>query len=124
MRSGSGRPRWVPVIAVTLVLVVLMGVGYVAWTFGGIDPGAIPSRLHIYGRTYRAAQSGVDLTASGVASDCPLTPCPGVLEPVLGYWPLVLPWDRPSMPGEWTLMRVYLRIAPDRYRAYGIVGGP
>jgi hypothetical protein len=80
------------------------------------------SRFH--DRTYRAAESGGDLAASGVASDCLLAPCPGVLEPGLGCWPLVLRWDHPSMPGAWTLMRVYLRIAPDRYRAYGIVGGP
>jgi len=124
VRLRSGRPEWILVIAVSLVVAAVIGVGYAAWTFGGVDPGTIPSRLHIYGRTYRVAEHSVDLTAAGVAADCPLTPCPGVLEPALGHWPLVMPWEHPSMPGELTLMRVYLRIAPDRYRSYGIVGGP
>jgi len=124
MRSHSGRPRWLPLVAVAIVLLVLVGVGYSAWTFGGIDPGTIPTRLRIYGRTYRAPESGADLRAATVAAQCSLPPCPGVLEPAFGYWPLVMPWDHPSMPGDMTLMRVYLRIAPDRYRAYGIVGRP
>ena len=124
MRSRSGRPRSIPAVVVTLVLVMLVGVGWVAWTFGGIDPGAIPARLRIYGRTYRAAERPIDLTTADVAVRCFAIPCAGVLEPALGYWPLVLPWDQPSMPGGQTLMSVYLRIAPDRYREYGIVGGP
>jgi hypothetical protein len=124
MRVRSGRSRWITAIAVTLVLFVLVSVGYAAWTFGGLDPGAIPARLRIYGRTYRAPEGAADLTASGVAELCPPTRCLGVLEPALGYWPLVLPWDHPPIPREQTLMQVYLHIAPDRYRAYGIVGGP
>jgi hypothetical protein len=122
MRSRSGRPRWIPVIAVSLVLVVVVGVGYAAWTFGGLDPGAIPTRLRVYGRTYRATE-GADLTAAAVTARCPTSPCPGVLEPALGHWPLVMPWDHPLGTGR-TLMGVYLRIAPDRYRLYSLVGGP
>ncbi len=124
MRSRSGRPRWIPVLAVSLVLVVLVGVGYAAWTFGGLDPGAIPARLRIYGRTYRATEGAADMTAAEVAAGCPPSPCPGILEPGLGHWPLVMPWDQPSIPGEMTRMVVYVRIAPDRYRPYSLVGGP
>jgi hypothetical protein len=105
-----------------LVLVVLVAIGYAAWTFGGLDPRAIPARLRIYGRTYRATESA-DLTAAEVAAACPLSPCPGVLEPAIGHWPLVMPWDHPLGPGA-TLMGVYLRIAPDGYRLYSLVGGP
>jgi hypothetical protein len=105
------------------VLVVLVGTGYAVWTFGGLDPGAIPARLRIYGRTYRAT-AGADLTAAEVAVDCPPSPCPGILEPALGHWPLVMPWDHASIPGGMTRTVMYLRVAPDRYRLYSLVGGP
>lgn len=81
-------------------------------------------RLRIYGRTYRAVPGAQDSTAAAVEARCTATPRPGVLEPVISFWSPVMPWDHPTMPGEKTLMGVCLDIAPDRYRAYGIVGGP
>jgi hypothetical protein len=124
MRAGARVRGLLLTIAIATTVGLIVVVLYAAWTNGSLDPRSVPSRLVVDGRTYRAAEEGTDRTRAEIEARCPTRPCPAVLEPVIGAWPFVLPWDPPELPGELTPMRVYLGVGSDRYREYGLVGGP
>jgi hypothetical protein len=87
------------------------------YTFGSFDPSAVPNRLRVFGRTYR--DHGDALVNGEIAHAARHE----VLEPTIGDWPVVLPWDRP-VDGAGTPTIVWLRVGPDRYAAFALSGGP
>jgi hypothetical protein len=100
-----------------LVVVVIVGVvgGWALYTFGSLDPSAVPSRLRLFGRVYRSSL-GPDATSAPVGGD--------VFRPVIGAWPLVMPWDRSIFGAGVTPTVVWLEVDDGRVRSYSLSGGP
>jgi hypothetical protein len=109
-----------------IAVIILTGVSGCAelWavhTYGSLDPLIVPTKLNVFGRDYRAGDSGpstreqVLATRGGDPVD--------ILEPAIGAWPFVPPWVG-SVTGYATPTTVWLHVGPDAYQRFGLVGGP
>lgn len=114
-RPALACRRALAVIIGSLLVVALLGSGWALYTYGSLDPSVLPQRMHVFAGVYRT---------QGEVEHGLRDPRTVVLEPGIGQWPLVMPWDRPDMPAGATPTVVWLRTGSDAYVAYELSGGP
>lgn len=98
-----------------LLGVVVLGAGWALYTFGSLDSSELPHRIRAFGGVYRT---------QGEVTGGLRHPQAVVLEPAIGMWPLVMPWDAPNVPAGTTPTVIWLRTGPGADVSYSLSGGP
>jgi len=132
-RSVTSRRRLRQVASVALVAACLVGLGFSAWyreTYGVFPGQGASQRLHWCGRDYQAL-AGTAMTWRQISAQEPWPVHVVDLFPPLGFskealFASINPAIAKMPPGGITSCTtvIYVRLGPNRYQPYSLLGGP
>gem|GEM_PF-6455350 len=114
-RTPRVSVRPLVVVILSIAVVACVAGAWALYTFGSLDPSAVPTRFRVFGGVCHLQDDRGPTTCEGRR--------PGsVLEPAMGTWPMVMPWDSAPTEGDATPTRIWLRVGPDGCREYVLSG--